>query len=209
MDTYNDENPTQLSSSSQVTRLSKKPKGGHPWLWAAIALLVVAAVAGGIYYFTNQEKSRHHAGIDDEDDEMETEDEDNHNLDDEADDDTYVMGREHNDEEEEEEEEEASAPPVRDANAPQTLTLSGDADGYPLTLTLQVNANGRITGTYKDDSQGTTLQLSGTKAGDAMRLEGRSGQTTYTFRIVPDGRLFTGILNAGGASRELHLTERR
>jgi len=197
-----EEPATRLSSNKQQdaqTRLSKpKKKGGRAWLIAAIALLVAAAIGAGVYYFTNQKDSRHHTDADEDEEDTEIMDED----DEDEDEDDYVIGREDEDEDDE------GSPSVEpDPNAPQPLNLTGDADGYPLTLTLEVSADGRVRGTYKNDGEEPPIQVSGTKSGDAIHLTGAANNTTYTFRIRPEGRLYTGIVEtSSGKSMELHLT---
>jgi hypothetical protein len=124
--------------------------------------------------------------------------------------DAYDMRRHQQVPEEEAAEDNRPTPPAPNANDPQTLELKGDADGYPLTLSLQISANGRVTGSYKNLSAGTTMQLSGTKNGDAILLTGNADRTRYTFRIRPDGRLYVGTFEkAGGSTLELHLTEQK
>jgi len=202
-----EEPATQLSKASKqqdtATKLSKKNKG-RGWLIAAIALLVAAAIGGGVYYFLNQKDSRSHHDIDEDDeDEIEmTDDEDDEDMDE---DDSFVIGRDDPDDEDEEDDEDDT--PATDPNAPKPLNLTGDADGYPLSLTLEIGADGRVKGTYKNDTEETTIQVTGTQSGNAIYLAGTANRTTYTFRIMPEGRLYTGTIETdNGKSMELHLT---
>ena len=210
-----EEPATQLSKDAQQqdnqTRLSKpKKKDGRGWLIVAIALLVAAAIGGGIYYFMNQKDSRHHADADEDEEETEIIDE---NEEDEDGDDDYVIGRDEDDEESDEEEnengdgnEDDGNTPADNPNAPKPMTLSGDADGYPLTLTLEIAPDGHVTGTYKNESD-ATIRVTGNKPGDAIRLTGTANRITYTFRIMPEGRLYTGTIEtSSGKNMELHLT---
>ena len=200
-----EEPATQLSQASKqqdtMTKLSKK-KGGRGWLIAAISLLVAAAIGGGIYYFLNQKDSRpHHDADEDDEDEIEmTDDEDDEDMDE---DDSFVIGRDDPDDEDADDEADT---PATDPNAPKPLKLTGDADGYPLTLTLEVSADGRVKGTYKNDTEETTIQVTGTQSGNAIYLTGNANRTTYTFRIAPEGRLYTGTIETGSKTMELHLT---
>ncbi|MBR3067822.1 MAG: hypothetical protein IKG77_08795 [Prevotella sp.] len=204
--------PYMQEPSGQATRLAKRKKtnGAKTWWLVAMIVLLVAAIGAGAYYFLSQDKSRPHAFNDDEEETL-LDDEDATDEDTmEEEEDAYDMRRHQQAPEEEAAEDDRPTPPAPNANGPQTLELKGDADGYPLTLSLQINANGRVTGSYKNLSEGTTMQLSGTKNGDAILLTGNADRTRYTFRIRPDGRLYVGTFEkAGGSTLELHLTEQK
>ena len=204
--------PYMQEPGGQATRLAKKkkPNGTKTWWLVAMIVLLVAAIGAGAYYFLSQDKSRTHAFNDDEEETL-LDDEDATDEDTmEEEEDAYDMRRHQQATEEEAAEDDRPTPPAPNANGPQTLELKGDADGYPLTLSLQISANGRVTGSYKNLSAGTTMQLSGTKNGDAILLTGNADRTRYTFRIRPDGRLYVGTFEkAGGSTLELHLTEQK
>ena len=204
--------PYMQEPSGQATRLAKRKKtnGAKTWWLVAMIVLLVAAIGAGAYYFLSQDKSRTHAFNDDEEETL-IDDEDATDEDTmEEEEDAYDMRRHQQATEEEAADDDRPTPPAPNANGPQTLELKGDADGYPLTLSLQINANGRVTGSYKNLSAGTTMQLSGTKNGDAILLTGNADRTRYTFRIRPDGRLYVGTFEkAGGSTLELHLTEQK
>ena len=166
-----------------------------------IALLIAGCIGGGIYYFLSQKDSRS-LNDDEEDTEMVDEEED---MDDEEDmdkeDDTYIV--EEADEEEEEAVEEEKAEPAQPTT--RRMNLSGDADGYPLALSLEIGPDNRVTGTFNDESTGNTTQVSGTMTNGSIRLTGRG----CTFRIAPEGHIYTGTLTKGnGKSQELHLVSR-
>jgi len=179
-----------------------------------IALLIAAGIGAGLYFLLGQQKGRSHDIEDEEESDTEMNNENNLNEDDperDSDDDTYIVGGRDEDDENTENNrnnsEDEPVAPVQDPNAPQALTLTGDADGYPLTLTLEIAANGKVKGSYKNGTDNTTIQVSGTKSGDAIQLTGRANRATYTFRIRPEGHLYIGTLNtSGGKSQELHLT---
>ena len=204
--------PYMQEPGGQATRLAKKkkPNGTKTWWLVAMIVLLVAAIGAGAYYFLSQDKSRTHAFNDDEEETL-LDDEDATDEDTmEEEEDAYDMRRHQQAPEEEAADDDRPTPPAPNANGPQTLELKGDADGYPLTLSLQIGANGRVTGSYKNLSAGTTMQLSGTKNGDAILLTGNADRTRYTFRIRPDGRLYVGTFEkAGGSTLELHLTEQK
>ena len=112
--------------------------------------------------------------------EMVDEDTDEDDMDDEDmdEDDTYVI--EEKVEEEEEAEEEVAPQPTN-----RKLNLSGDADGYPLTLSLEITPDNRVSGTFND-----RVRLSGKEQIDSVswlkvnisltRVEDKfSGQVTF------------------------------
>ena len=89
---------------------------------------------------------------------------------------------------------------------PRQIVLKGDADGYHLTLMLTIN-NDKVTGQYKNETSGTLMNVSGTYSNDAIHLTGHADNTTYTFRIVLEGHIYTGTFSsANGRSLQLHLT---
>ena len=188
-----------------TTPKTNKPQGAskRTWLIALIALLLAGGIGGGIYYFLSQKDSRT-LDDDEEDMEMVDEDTDEDDMDDEDidEDDTYVI--EEKVEEEEEAEEEVAPQPTN-----RKLNLSGDADGYPLTLSLEITPDNRVSGTFNNETTGSTIQVSGSSSNGAIRLTGRGDRTTYTFRIVPEGHIYTGTLTKGNSkSQELHLVGR-
>lgn len=220
------EEATQMAGSrTSSQRNQPKKKGSKTWLIALIALLVCAGIGAGVYFFLNQKSSRHSSDDDDDDEDEEVVDED-----DDDDDDAYDMNRRRGNGEEtdrdrngdEEENNEGSTTNRREntgnddegtpttPTGPQQMVLAGDADGYPMTLTLTEGANGNLTGTYKNETSGVDMQVSGTKNNDVIALTGRGGGTTYSFRIVPEGHIYTGTLITGdGQKKELHLALKR
>ena len=193
--------PDEKQATTQPTPPSPKAKNTkgtskRTWLIALIALLLAGGIGGGIYYYLNQKDSR---PLDDEEEDMELVDEADDEVDmDEEDtdeEDTYVI------EEEEEAEEEVAPQPTN-----RQLNLTGDADGYPLTLSLEITPDNHVSGTFNNETTGSTIQVSGSSSNGAIRLTGRGDHTTYTLRIVPEGHIYTGTLTKGnGKSQELHL----
>lgn len=85
------------------------------------------------------------------------------------------------------------------------LSLIGDADGFPLKLTLSI-VNGNVTGTYKNINYGTTMIVSGTMIDNVIYLEGKADQSNYTFQIIAKGGEYTGTFGkVGGRTMKLHL----
>lgn len=209
-----------------------KPQQGKPqgksklptWLIALIALLIVGALAGGIYYFVSQ-KDEPTAVVDDEQDEDASEQDEDEATAEEAEEaeapvarasarEERTTAREERTTAREERttarEERTTAREERTTRpaAPQDqrLVLKGDADGYPLTLALEIGQNGHVSGTFTDETTGASTAVSGSSTTNGvMRLTGNN----ITLRIVPDGHIFTGTLGKGGSpSKELHLTAR-
>ena len=201
----------QPDAQSQQTIIStpsrgKKPSDGRKWLILCLSLLVIAAISGGVYYFLNQKDT--HA-VDDGDDDMELAEEDE-DVEDEQDADakgTYTV-READEQPRRDEVPAAEhpTPPV----APDKLFLSGDADGWKLTLSLQLHDGNRVTGTYTNIDAGTTMQLQGTLHDNQLTLTGTADHKNYKFTIVPEGHIYTGTLEPeGGLSQQLHLVEQQ
>ena len=87
----------------------------------------------------------------------------------------------------------------------EELSLIGDADGFPLKLTLSI-VNGNVTGTYKNVNYGTTMTVRGTMVNNVISLEGVADQTIYTFKIIAEGENYTGTFGrVGGKTMKLHL----
>ena len=197
-----------------------KPQGKSKlptWLIALIALLIVGALAGGIYYFVSQ-KDEPTAVVDDEQDEDASEQDEAEANAEEAEEAEAPVARASTREERttareerttaREERTTASEERTTRPAAPQDqrLVLKGDADGYPLTLALEIGQNGHVSGTFTDETTGASTAVSGSSTTNGvMRLTGNN----ITLRIVPDGHIFTGTLGKGGSpSKELHLTAR-
>ena len=183
--------------------------GGRTWLIVLIVGLLLGGLGAGAYFLFGKDNKKSHA--DDEDDEETVEDVEEMDDEEEAalDEDTYDASADVYEDEEQyaapEEAEEAVevAAPV----GPSQLVLNGDADGYPLRLELNIDGE-QVSGTYTNLTSGTTMNVSGTMAGGAIRLTGRADNTTYTFRIMPEGHLYVGTFSsAAGTTLELHLTE--
>ena len=167
-----------------LPRRQPKRKGGRTWLYVLAALLIAGGIVGGICYLLSQKDEPEVVVVDD--------------------DEVTDVGEEDTDEPQEH----ATAPQLQREPVRQNrqLTLRGDADGFPLTLTLEMGQDNRVSGTYTNESTGTETAVSGSTTGGEIRLTGNG----YTLRIVPDGHIFTGTLSRGGApDRELHLTELR
>ena len=215
--------PTEPQPVSDITiekkkdKPAKKQKGRKGWLIAMLIALVIAGGGAAAYFFIVDKDSHSTKKV------KEAVDED----DDEDDDDIYpldgddingtgdgdnVFGTTGEDNTAAEpdnstDQEPTATPPADDAR--HGLTLIGDADGYPLTLSLTID-NEQVNGTYKDETTGTTVSVSGQKGNDVFMLTGRAANKTYTFRIVPEGRLYTGTLSqTGGRTLELHLTKQQ
>lgn len=71
------------------------------------------------------------------------------------------------------------------------LELVGDADGFPLKLTLDINYK-EVTGMYKNVKYGTTMKVKGTIENGVIELTGSADLTTYVFHIVNEGDMFIG-----------------
>lgn len=56
------------------------------------------------------------------------------------------------------------------------LSLIGDADGFPLKLTLSI-INENVTGIYKNVNYGTTMTVRGTMVGNIICIEGAADHT--------------------------------
>ena len=219
--------PHSSPTSQQGIPLQEKPQQGRPmqgkpqgksklptWLIALIALLIVGALAGGIYYFVSQ-KDEPTAVVDDEQDEDASEQDEDEATAEEAE--APVARASTREERTTAREERTTAREERTtaseerttrpaAPQDQRLVLKGDADGYPLTLALEIGQNGHVSGTFTDETTGASTAVSGSSTTNGvMRLTGNN----ITLRIVPDGHIFTGTLGKGGSpSKELHLTAR-
>lgn len=85
------------------------------------------------------------------------------------------------------------------------LSLIGDADGFPLKLTLSI-VNGNVTGIYKNVNYGTTMTVRGTMVDNVIYLEGAADHTNYEFQIIAEGENYTGTFGrVGGKKMKLHL----
>lgn len=90
-------------------------------------------------------------------------------------------------------------------NNEKELFLIGDADGFPLELTLSI-VNGNVTGIYKNINYGTTMTVHGTIVDNVIYLEGAADNTNYEFQIIAEGENYTGTFGkAGGKKMNLHL----
>ncbi len=201
-----EEPATQLNSDKPA----KHGGGGNrKWLIILIAVLLLGGLGAGAYFLFGQDNKKNHAddAVDTDEEEMA---EEAAEADDEEDgeyaDDVYDASADVYEEEEayaEPDEPAMAEPPV----GPRQLVLNGDADGYPLKLTLSIDGE-QVSGTYNNLTSGTTMTVSGTMADDVIRLTGRADNTTYTFRIKPEGHLYIGTFSsASGTTLELHLTE--
>lgn len=181
-----------------VTPEPPQGKGGHGKLWLIIVfcVLLIAGLGAGAYFLFFKEKPLPvYADFDADDNEEEFD----------ADEDEVAAVA---DVDVEDEPAAPAATPVS-PDEPRLLNLEGDADGYPLSLRLTIQPNGRVEGDYKNEQQGTIVRVSGTYSGGAMQLSGRLGRTTYTFRVRPDGHIYTGSFTTStGKNLELHLVER-
>nr|WP_297016300.1 zinc ribbon domain-containing protein [Prevotella sp.] len=61
-------------------------------------------------------------------------------------------------------------------NCEMKLSLIGDADGFPLKLTLSI-INENVTGIYKNVNYGTTMTVRGTMVGNIICIEGAADHT--------------------------------
>lgn len=187
------------------------------WTLIAVGILLIAGLGVGAYFFLNRDSRPAIVNNDDSFDEDENDDE----MDEK--DDAYAIDDEDiTDEEPTSEDVPANEPvannraaadiepvaPQPSANNGRGIIMTGDADGYPLTLTLNIGADGNVSGIYKNE-QGTEINVSGTESNGVINLRGRSNRGNCSFRIVPDGHIFTGTFtNAAGKRQELHLTSR-
>ena len=203
---WQDQNqPTEYPINPQPPK--KKKGSALMWLLIAIGVLTLAAVGAALYFFLWRTPDTPTPRTDfDEEEEYIDESSD---LDDDSAYDLSAEEEEGADDDaaiEEPTEEEMEPQPISEAVAPQ-LNLTGDADGYPLSLQLNIGNDGRVTGEYNDLQNNRTVNVSGTKSGDVITLQGRGGGRTYNFRIVPTGRIYTGTLRtSSGQEKELHLT---
>lgn len=85
------------------------------------------------------------------------------------------------------------------------LSLIGDADGFPLKLTLSI-VNENVTGIYKNVNYGTTMRVRGRMVDNVIYLEGSADHTNYEFQIIAEGENYTGTFGrVGGKRMKLHL----
>lgn len=190
---------------------AKRKGKGLMWALIALGIIVVAGLGVGAYFFLLRDKTPENVYDDEWDRNGYEEDADNDEgmVADESDDDAYAIQDEDlatPDHQVADNSEPVAAQPV--ASGTRSIIMSGDADGYPLTLELNIEANGNVSGTYKNE-QGTTLNVSGTESNGVISLRGRSNSGSFSFRIVPDGHIYTGTFSKGGKNRELHLTARQ
>ena len=199
----------------------KMDKGKKAWLIALIALLLAAGIGGGVYYFLSQKSNN--TEMSDEEDEEEIDDDDADEPDDTGDtedaddpsDTDDTDGTEGTDDAEAQEAPSSTTHIITEDDvaaaishsSTRKLVLKGDADGYLLTLTLETDANHKVTGTYHNETDGTTMNVTGTNDNGTIRLTGKKAGIIYTFRIVPEGNIFTGTLSTRNKNRELHLTK--
>ena len=91
------------------------------------------------------------------------------------------------------------------ANYEKELSLIGDADGFPLKLTLNI-VNKKVTGIYKNVNYGTTMTVRGTMDDNVICLEGTADHTNYEFQIIANGENYTGTFGkVGGKKMKLNL----
>ena len=201
---------------------ASKKNGGKKWLIAMLVALVIAGGGAAAYFFLYDKDSR--TTKHDKDEEKDTDNDEDMDDDDDvyAIDDEDINGTGDNDNVYGTDDEDATvdeadnmtdtepaATPSTADDTQRSFTLTGDADGYPLTLNLTID-NQQVSGTYKDETAGTTLNVSGQMGNDVIMLTGRSANKTYTFRIVPEGRIYTGTFSqTGGRTLELHLTKKQ
>lgn len=81
------------------------------------------------------------------------------------------------------------------------FSLIGDADGFPLKLTLSV-VNENVTGIYKNVTYGTTMTVRGTMVDNVIYLEGTADHTNYEFQIIAEDENYTGTFGRVGGKRE-------
>lgn len=188
----------------------KKKGKGLMWLFISLGVLLVAGLGAAAYFFLLREPARADFAdddegivlVDDKDDSMD--DADDYDMDDEETGDTGVDNDIIPAEEEEEEEQE----PQQLFDDDEYLLMTGDADGFPLSLRLHVDSNSNVSGQYKNEQQGTTMHVTGTRNDrGVITLRGREGSKIYTFSIAPSGHIYTGTFSSSsGQERELHLT---
>lgn len=90
-------------------------------------------------------------------------------------------------------------------NCEMELSLIGDADGFPLKLTLSI-INENVTGIYKNVKYGTTMTVRGTMVDNVIYIEGAADHTNYEFQIIAEGENYTGTFGrVGGKKMKLHL----
>lgn len=85
-------------------------------------------------------------------------------------------------------------------NSEKELSLIGDADGFPLKLTLSI-VNGNVTGIYKNVNYGTTMTVRGTMVDNVIYLEGAADHTNYEFQIIAEGENYTGTFGRVGGKK--------
>lgn len=94
---------------------------------------------------------------------------------------------------------------ITNNNCEKELLLAGDADGFPLKLTLNI-VNENVTGIYKNVNYGTTMTVRGTIVDNVIYLEGAADHTNYEFQIIAEGDNYTGTFGmVGGKKMKLHL----
>lgn len=90
-------------------------------------------------------------------------------------------------------------------NCEMELSLIGDADGFPLKLTLSI-VDENVTGIYKNVNYGTTMTVRGTMVDNVIYIEGAADHTNYEFQIIAEGEYYTGTFGrVGGKKMKLHL----
>lgn len=94
---------------------------------------------------------------------------------------------------------------ITNNNYEKEFSLIGDADGFPLKLTLSI-VNENVTGIYKNVNYGTTMTVRGTMVDNVIYLEGTADHTNYEFQIIAEGENYTGTFGrVGGKKMKLHL----
>lgn len=85
-------------------------------------------------------------------------------------------------------------------NCEMELSLIGDADGFPLKLTLSI-INENVTGIYKNVNYGTTMNVRGTMVDNVIYIEGAADHTNYEFQIIAEGENYTGTFGRVGGKK--------
>lgn len=85
-------------------------------------------------------------------------------------------------------------------NCEMELSLIGDADGFPLKLTLSI-VNENVTGIYKNVKYGTTMTVRGTMVDNVIYIEGAADHTNYEFQIIAEGENYTGTFGRVGGKK--------
>lgn len=87
------------------------------------------------------------------------------------------------------------------------LSLVGDADGFPLELTLSI-VDGYVSGLYRNVNHGITMKVTGTMNDNVISLEGTADNANYAFQIIDVGKYYTGTFGrVNGKKMKLYLRD--